>query len=369
MSLNEPVRRIEQLVQLALMLMLVVGCWLVLQPFFTAILFSIVIAISSWPFYRWLRQKLHGRILASLISCLAVILLLVGPAALLSVSLADGLAWLIESGRSWIAAGPPPAPAWLLRVPMIGAQLVEYWDRLAANTGEAQALLLRFAEPARNLAFSTGRVLGGGLVQVAFAIFLLFFMYRDGDRLSAWLLAGTRRIVGPATPELMETAQHTVVGVMLGVVGTALAQAMVALLGFMIAGVPAPFLLGALTFVVSMIPVGPPLIWGGAAIWLFQQGEPGWGLFMLAYGMFGISMIDNVIKPFLISRSSHLPFALTLMGVIGGVLAFGFMGVFIGPTLLALAISLGGRWLSRPEVPDEESPSPPAAPGAVGPPA
>ena len=226
---------------------------------------------------------------------------------------------------------------------------------------------MRFAEPARSLAFSTGRVLGGGLVQVAFAIFLLFFMYRDGDRLSAWLVAGTRRIVGPATPELLETAQHTVVGVMLGVVGTALAQAMVALLGFMIAGVPTPFLLGALTFVVSMIPVGPPLIWGGAAIWLFQQGEPGWGLFMLAYGMFGISMIDNVIKPLLISRSSHLPFALTLMGVVGGVLAFGFMGVFIGPTLLALAINLGARWLSRPELPDEESPSPPESPGSLGP--
>lgn len=342
-----PEQRFERFFQYALMLGLVVGCLAVLKPFFTAILFSLVIAIPTWPYFRWLRRLLRGRgAPASLLGCLAVLLLIISPAALLSLSVAEGVSWLLEMSRHWFADGPPEPPAWLARVPWIGDQLQDYWRRLASNTGEVQQLLARYFEPMRSFAVSAGKVFGAGLLQIGFAIFLLFFMYRDGERLGAWLRTSAQRIIGAPSGELLETAQNTIVGVMIGVLGTALAQAMVAALGFFIAGVPAPILLAALTFVLSMVPVGPPLVWGGAAIWLFNQGEAGWGIFMVVYGLFAISAVDNIIKPYIISRSSHLPFALTLMGVIGGVLTFGFMGVFIGPTLLALAISLGGRWLS-----------------------
>jgi predicted PurR-regulated permease PerM len=106
-------------------------------------------------------------------------------------------------------------------------------------------------------------------------------------------------------------------------------------------------LLGVATFVLSLIPVGPPLIWGGAAIWLFYQGSMGWGIFMLLWGMLLISSVDNVVKPLLISRGSNLPFILVMFGVMGGVLAFGFVGIFIGPTLLAVGFSLMKKWTER----------------------
>jgi predicted PurR-regulated permease PerM len=136
---------------------------------------------------------------------------------------------------------------------------------------------------------------------------------------------------------------------MYGLLGTALAQALVAALGFAIAGVPAVPLLAVLTFVSSLVPVGPPLIWGGAAIWLFAQGSAGWGVFMLIWGMVLISGVDNVVRPMLISRGSSLPFLLTFLGVLGGVIAFGFVGMFIGPTLLAVGYSLVSDWTGEGE--------------------
>lgn len=343
-----PERRFERFFQYVFMLALVAGCLSILLPFFTAILFSLVIAISTWPYYSWLKRVLRSPIAAALVGCLAVMLLIIGPAVLLSVSAVEGVAWLSESLRAWFANGPPPPPEWLARIPWFGEQAQETWRRFASNTGALQELLARYFEPLRHFALSAGKIFGAGLLQIVFAIFLLFFMYRDGERLGEWLHMGTRRVVGASADDLLDTGQNTIVGVMIGILGTALAQAMVAAVGFLIAGVPGAILLATLTFVLSMVPVGPPLVWGGAAIWLFNQGQTGWAVFMVIYGLLAISAVDNIIKPYIIARSSHLPFALTLMGVIGGVLTFGFMGVFIGPTLLAVAIAIGTRWLSSP---------------------
>jgi len=335
--------RIEQLAQLALVLLLVVGCWLVLAPFFSAILFAIVIAVSSWPAYLWLLRLLRARRnLASLLACALVAVIVVVPVVLLALSLDDAAAWLlklIEQGR----ASAPPPPQWLAKIPLFGELIQNWWRATADNQDRLRELAAGFAEPARRLALASGRALVNAVLQALLVMVLLFVLFRDGAALGERLDAAVLRIGGARGRELLQTAQHTVIGVMLSVLGAGLAQAMVAALGFSIVGVPNPFLLAALTFVLSMAPVGPPLIWGGVTLWLLKQGDPGWAVFMAVYGMFGISSIDNLIKPFLISRSSHLPFVLTLMGVIGGVIAFGVMGAFLGPTLLALAINLGRR--------------------------
>jgi predicted PurR-regulated permease PerM len=137
---------------------------------------------------------------------------------------------------------------------------------------------------------------------------------------------------------------------MYGLLGTALAQALVAAIGFAIAGVPAVMLLSVLVFVTSVAPIGPPVVWGGAALWLFATGQVGWGIFMLVWGALLISSVDNVVRPMLISRGSSLPFLLTLLGVLGGVIAFGFVGMFIGPTLLAVGYSLVTGWTETPNL-------------------
>jgi len=129
------------------------------------------------------------------------------------------------------------------------------------------------------------------------------------------------------------------------VLGTALAQAIVAWIGFLIAGVPGSLLWAVLTFFLSIVPVGPPVIWISATVWLASQGSTGWAVFMALWGIIAISGVDNVVKPLLISRGSSLPFILVLLGVLGGVISFGFIGLFIGPTLLAVGYRLLQEWI------------------------
>ena len=167
-----------------------------------------------------------------------------------------------------------------------------------------------------------------------------------------------QRVVGTQTENLLDIIYSTVRGVMYGLLGTAMAQGVVATIGFTIAGVPGALLLGVITAIVSLVPIGPPLIWGAAAIWLFFQGDTGWGIFMLLWGFFLISSVDNVVKPILISRGSNLPFILGLFGVLGGLAAFGFVGVFIGPTLLAVALSLSQAWIHQDKIRKDKKTAP-----------
>ncbi len=139
---------------------------------------------------------------------------------------------------------------------------------------------------------------------------------------------------------------------MYGILGTALAQGVVAGIGFLIAGVPGAALLGLATFFLSVVPVGPPLIWISATLWLFVQGSTGWAVFMGLWGLLVVSTVDNVLKPMIISHGSNLPFMLVLLGVLGGAVAFGFVGIFLGPTLLAVGYRMMNEWVDR-EVTDE----------------
>ena len=153
--------------------------------------------------------------------------------------------------------------------------------------------------------------------------------------------------------QLLQLAGNTVRGVVYGILGTALVQALMAGFGLVIAGVPGAALLALLTFFLSVVPMGPPLIMFPAAFWLFHQGSTGWGIFMLAWGM-AVSSVDNVVKPWLISQGSDLPFILIFFGVLGGALVFGFIGVFIGPTLLAVGYRLFTEWAAVATAPAAE---------------
>jgi predicted PurR-regulated permease PerM len=191
------------------------------------------------------------------------------------------------------------------------------------------------------------QMVAGGFLQLLLVVFVAFFFYRDGVRLAKSLIAIVRRLGGELGEEMLNLSCNTVKGVMLGIFGTALAQSAVAYVGFLVAGAPVPLLLALATFFLSVIPVGPPLIWGGASLWLFNHGEHGWAIFLALYGLLGISTVDNVIKPILISHSSHLPLLLVVLGVLGGAIAFGFIGIFLGPTLLAVGLTLMTHWIAR----------------------
>jgi predicted PurR-regulated permease PerM len=204
-------------------------------------------------------------------------------------------------------------------------------------------------DPAKTMLLAMGAGVGQGLVQILIALFVAFFFYRDGDRVKRLLAEGMDRLAGPEHGALLvTTAVNAVKGVVYGLLGTAFAQAAVALVGFLIAGVPGALLLAALTFVLSLVPMGPVLIWGGAAAWLFMQDQTGWAIFMVIYGIAVISSVDNFVKPILMSRAGNLSMLLVVLGVFGGAIAFGFIGLFVGPALLAVTWNLARAWLDVP---------------------
>jgi predicted PurR-regulated permease PerM len=266
------------------------------------------------------------------------------PITLVAYNLADDVGNFYERIKVAVATGHVDPPQWIRQLPMVGEWVYKYVAHAVSSREQMAEVAQRMLEPARHYLLGGGIVLGVGVAQMTLAAFVAFFLYRDGQAIMRSIRVAMDRIIGESAPRVAETVSHTVRGVMYGLLGTALAQALVAALGFLIAGVPGVLLLGFGTFVLSLVPVGPPLIWGGAAIWLFNQGETGWGIFMIVWGLVLISGVDNVVKPMLISRGSDLPFLLVLLGVLGGVLAFGFVGLFIGPVLLAVGYSLMREW-------------------------
>ena len=334
-------KRFQFFAQLTLIFLLVVGCFWVLKPFLAAILLAGVVCISTWPLYVALLHRLKDKPnIAALTMTISLTVVIIFPLALVAYTLAENVTTFYEGIKGAVETGQLNPPSWLKKLPIIGESVDSYWHLVTSSREEMVALAKRFLEPIKNFLLAGGMVLGQGVLQMSLAAFVCFFFYRDGMALVNFIRVRVVRVLGVQTSTVFTVIQSTVRSIMFGLLGTALAQGIVATTGFVIAGVPAAVLLGAATCLFSLIPIGPPIIWGGAAIWLFSQGMTGWGVFMLIWGFFLISGVDNVVKPLLISRGSNLPFILVLFGVLGGVAAFGFVGAFIGPTLLAVGLNL-----------------------------
>ena len=338
--------KLEQNLGWIILALLLGGCLLVLLPFVSALLWAVVLTFSSWPLYHRLLKLLGGRrTLAALLMALAMICVILLPFVIIGATLADNVKELTTATQRWMDAGPPAPPEWLAKVPGVGRQAAEYWQSLAADSSKLLEVAKRFIEPVSGWLLNVGLALGRGLFELALSILIAFFLFRDGAAAAERLTTAVARIAGERGKHLLEVAGNTVRGVVYGILGTALVQAVMAGTGFLIAGVPGASVLALLTFFLSVVPMGPPLIWLPAALWLFHQGSTGWGIFMLIWGV-GVSSVDNVVKPWIISQGSAMPFLLIFFGVIGGALAFGFIGVFIGPTLLAVGYRLVREWAS-----------------------
>jgi predicted PurR-regulated permease PerM len=336
---------LEQYLGWGVLLVLLAGCLIVLRPFVSALLWAVVLCVSSWPVYRQLLGWLgNHRTLAALAMTLGMVLIVLLPFVIVGTTLADNINQLTDATKRWVENGPPAPPEWLAKVPVVGAQATEYWQGMAADTSKLWTEAQRFIEPASTWLLKGGLALGGGLIQLALSIFIAFFLFRDGVAVGERLTTAVERIGGEPGRHLLTVAGKTIRGVVYGILGTALLQAITTGIGLLIAGVPGAMLLGLLTFFVSVVPVvGTGLIWIPAALWLFHQGLTGWGIFLLIWGV-GVANIDNFVKPWLISQGSDMPFILIFFGVVGGALAFGFIGVFLGPTLLAVGFRLLEEW-------------------------
>ena len=345
----ESQQRIEQIVVVGLLVILAVGCLTVLRPFLSALLWALILSFSTWPLYTWLVGQLKGRrSLAAFLMTLLVAAIFILPLAAAGAGLADSVAKVGGMVAVLLKQGPPGPPAWVAELPIVGPQLTERWlelERLGAGwTAELQPYL----DTGLNWLLSLGVRLGEAILQVSLGVLAAFFFFRDGAEGARRFGIAVERLAGNRAQRLLSVVVGTVRSVVYGVIGTALAQATLQGLGLWLAGVPAAFFLGFLTFFLSFVPLGPPLVWLPAAIWLIYKGAFGWGLFLAGWGFFVVSGIDNVLRPYLISRGSKMPLILILFGVLGGLMAFGFLGVFLGPMLLALGYVLFQEWSAEP---------------------
>lgn len=338
-------RSVEQILGIGALLLLGIGCIVVLWPFLSALIWAAVLCFSTWPIYTWLERLLGGRRTpAALLMTLIVAAVVVAPFAILVATLADSVATVAQAVNNLLEQGPPAPPAWVAEIPFLGERLALYWQGLAYNAPAFLVELTKLIRPATDIAVASGAVLGVGLLELALSVFIAFFFYRYGRQMAASLRGSSERIGGTRARRLLLVAGSTVTGVVYGVIGTAIAQGLLAGLGFWIAGVPQALLLGFLTFLLSFVPAAPPLVWGAVALWLFFQGEVGWGIFVAGWGLLLVSSIDNLLRPYLLTQANSLPVLLSFFGFLGGILAFGFIGVFLGPVLLAVGYTLFLEW-------------------------
>lgn len=349
----------DQIAVLAVLVLVVIGCFFVLKPFLSALLWAVILTFSSWPAFRVLLGWVRGRrTLAAFLMTLAIAMVLLVPSVVIVLTLAGDVKEFAATSVAWVRQGPPAPPEWLAKIPWVGVEMTATWKEYAADSKQLLVAAEQFIDPLTSWLLTIGKALGRGVLELALSMFLAFFFFRDGAKLGDRALAIAKRLAGERGDHLLrEVAGGTIRGVVYGILGTAMAQGLLAWVGFTIAGVPAAVLLGLMTFLISVIPMGPPLIWIPASIWVFQNGSVGAGIFMLIWGALAISSIDNFIRPLIISQGNKMPFVLIFMGVLGGGLAFGLIGIFLGPTLLAVSFRLGEEWLAyrkqvKPAEPD-----------------
>lgn len=345
----EAANGIERTVGKVLLAGLAIGCILVLRPFFAALCFAVILVVATWPAFERLERLLGGRqTLAALLMVTLCTLVFVLPPALVASSVEYNHANVARLLRDLLSQYSAP-PAWLADVDLIGPALYDRWQTLAAGGPEATERIQAFLAWSREQLVSTGLSLGNAVLQLILAMFTAFFLFRSGKIASDQLHTGTRRIAGDQAPRLLRVAYATIVGVVYGVLGTAVAQAVMIMIGLMITGIPGAPLLGLLLFVLALIPFGPALIWVPAAVWLFLNGDVGWSIAITVWSLAAGVFTDNVLRPYLISRGSDLPIILVLFGVVGGAVVFGVLGLFLGPTLLAVGYELIREWVAVEE--------------------
>ena len=358
--------RFEQIAGMAILLLLVIGCFVVLRPFVSALLLALILSYSTWPIYTWGERVLNGRKgLAATLMTSSVAAVLLVPAIILGSSLAEQIAAAIKWSQRLLSDGPPDPPAWIANIPLVGHQLYEYWQGLAHNTAELLNELInaKLVSDLSEYLLSAGEFLligaalvAQGTLQLALSLFIAFFLYRDGLDGAKRLQSVARRLWGERGLHLLDVVGATIKSVVYGTIGTAIAQSTLTALGLWLSGVHGVLLLGFVTFLVALTPIGAPLVWFPAALWLFFTGATGWAVFLVLWGVFVVGGADNIIRPYFISRGSDLPFVLVFLGVLGGTLAFGFLGLFLGPTLLATGYEIVRDWARIDSPPEPTEP-------------
>ena len=344
----------ERAAVLLLLALLLYGVIRVLEPFGLAIAFGGFIAIGTWPLRDAMVRRGMPRGIAATVMLLLLILSLAIPALAVTPELGGQIAQASKVVRDLLASLPEAPPAWLSGLPLVGGIAADWWPQLLHWQGDFSELLAPYAGRITSLLVDIGQAAAASVVQILLALIVATAFWVSGDQLADEVIDIAGRLAGETGRNAVAAAEGAVRGVAWGIVGTGILQAMLMGIGLAIAGVPGVGMIAFLTLIFSISQVLGPLVvvaWLGAAGWLYSEGQLGWAIFMALWGLIMVSGSDNIARPLLIKRSSEMPLSLIILGVFGGLIAFGFLGLFIGPALLAVAHGLLKAWRA------EEAPS------------
>jgi predicted PurR-regulated permease PerM len=324
------------------------------RPFLVASAWAAMIAVATWPLLLRLQAWLGGRrALATAALTLALLLILLLPFYSGVSAIVEHAGQFVEWSRSLSTLRLPELPQWIATLPLIGTRLAAYWQQVAtARPEEVEAYLAPFA---RSLAvWFVGQVGNLGLlfVQLLLTVVVVAILYSNGETAVRGVVRFARRLAGAQGETAVRLAARAVRAVALGVVVTAIVQAALAGIGLAVVGVPFASILTALIFILAVAQIGAAPVLILATIWVYSTSGAVWGTAFLAWSIV-CTTLDNVLRPVLIRRGADLPLLLIFAGVIGGLISFGVIGLFIGPVVLAVAYTLLVDWVSADELPNQ----------------
>ena len=338
----------NQLPTLLLTVLLLWGALLVLAPFLSAICWAIIVAVVTWPLYKKLQSFLGKRpVWSALLMTLLVFLGVFLPLILIGLLLAQQVTDIAETfSLDTLSKQIDTLVSSSLQVPFVGPQLYaslkdlgpQIQDGLRSRIGGILTLLA-----------SVGQQVTQSFITLGLTVFIAFFFYTHGDTWASQIQRSLYRLGGEPLASLLDPLANTVRAVVLGLTLTATVQGFLAGLGLWGVGIEGAVIWGLVTTLLAIIQIPTLLVWLPWALWLLFAGHLWQGIALLAWGTLVVSTIDNVLKPIFISQGAGVPFLVVLFGVLGGVLAFGPLGVILGPVILSVLLTLWQRWVDAGE--------------------
>jgi predicted PurR-regulated permease PerM len=348
-------RAVEAAIRVGLLALLVLWCFQIVRPFVVPIVWGIIIAVAVYPLYDGLQAALgKRRVIAAVVFTILMLVLLIWPTVLLGTTLAESVRLLaIQIGDGTIAIPPPPES--VAHWPVIGEPIARFWQLASENLGGALDQIRPQITSLSRWLLSAAASVGLGILQFAAAIIIagVLLTHAAGGGRVAHAIAV--RLAGESGTTYADLGQATLRSVARGILGVALIQSLLAGLGFLAVGIPAAGLLALVCLLLAVVQIGPGIVLIGAVVYVFSTADTTIAVVFLIWSIF-VGLLDNVLKPLLLGRGVRVPMVVIFVGAIGGMLASGIIGLFVGSVVLALSYTLFTAWVN------EATPSSPAEP-------
>lgn len=327
-------------------LLLVAATVEILRPFLVAGVWAAIAAYMTWPVFARARAWTGRPKLTAVLVTLFFALLVAVPVGWVLITFATQASVVADRVQEWVAAGAQP-PQWVTDTPWLAARVDELRESPLFGPAAAGEWIARYGQVGSQWAVALGGGIARNLIEFLITLVVLFALYLDGERITGHVRRLAVLLMPSDDPELFDKVGAIVRAVVFGLLGTALAQGVLAGIGFWLFEVPSAVFWGFVTALFSLVPAGPALVWGGACLWLWSQGWVLATVGMAIWGVVLVSSIDNVLRPLLISGPTRVPFMLVFFGVIGGLASIGLLGMFVGPVVLAVGFGLLAEFPTR----------------------